>query len=833
MRLFSSTRTAVMAMLAVLSVGSSLSAQKPDYHRADVIRTAARYVFGTSVQPRLLEDSVRFYYTSTGRDDRTTTYLVDPRAGTRRQLFDNSRLAAALSIAGDTLIDSSRLPTLAVVDTGKTVEVRMRRKMFLCTIATYSCVSQDTLVYNMNRALKAGPDYAVRSPDKKWDVFLYNYNLYARAAAASDAEAVARRDSVLLAQRDTARRDSTARRDTTARGRTAANRDSVALPAGSIQLTTDGVDRFAYGGNWGDLFAATQPSRWRPRRVPVWWSPDSKKIAVERMDYRNVGRYPLYSSTQTKPVDRSYYYAAAGDSVIPVSDVHIVTVAERAMIAAGSQNDSNVKASVDANNVKIDMAPTVTVNFSTQPTWSRNSDRLFVMNSARGYKRMSLLSVDATTGKTALITRDSFPSWVESRAYRSVNGGEDLLFISERDGWSHIYRYGADGKLKNQVESGAYAVNNIVKVDSVARQVYFMALGKEPGVPYYSHLYRINFDGSGLVNLTPEDGSHGAFPFFIPKANYFIDTYAPADKPPVITLRSGETGRVVLELARGDVNLLKSVGWTPPEIFTVKARDGVTDLYGLMYKPSHFDSTKSYPIIDNIYPGPQVGSVSGWSFSARNEPRALAELGFIVVQLDHMGTPGRSKAFHDYYYGNMGDNGLPDHIVGLKQLAARHKWIDIERVGIYGHSGGGFASTDAILRYPEFFKVAVSGAGNHDNRTYGFFWGEKYQGLLRRTPDGKDNYEASANYTLANNLRGKLLLMHGDMDNNVHPANTLRVVDALIKANKNFDMLIVPDAGHGLPAYTIRKQWDYFVRHLLGLEPPENYRMMETPGFPF
>jgi dipeptidyl aminopeptidase/acylaminoacyl peptidase len=224
--------------------------------------------------------------------------------------------------------------------------------------------------------------------------------------------------------------------------------------------------------------------------------------------------------------------------------------------------------------------------------------------------------------------------------------------------------------------------------------------------------------------------------------------------------------------------------------------------------------------------------VGGWAFNARHEPRALAELGFIVIQVDHMGTPGRSKAFHDFYFGNMGDNGIPDHIVAIKQLAARYRWIDIDRVGIYGHSGGGFASTDAILRYPDFFKVAVSGAGNHDQRTYGFFWGEKYQGLLTKDAGtGKDNYEASANYTLAGNLKGKLLLMHGDMDNNVHPANTLRVVDALIKANKDFDLLIVPDAAHGLPDYTIRKQWDYFVRNLLGVEPPANYKMMDRPPF--
>jgi dipeptidyl aminopeptidase/acylaminoacyl peptidase len=440
---------------------------------------------------------------------------------------------------------------------------------------------------------------------------------------------------------------------------------------------------------------------------------------------------------------------------------------------------------------------------------------------------VAISAVEPKGGQPRTITRDSFPTWVEARDFRVVNGGEDILWVSERDGWAHIYRFGSDGRLKNQVESGPYAVESIAMVDSVAKTIYFTAKGKESGIPYYACLYRINFDGSGLTLLTPEHGNHQVT--VVPKANYFVDTYGPANGPPVTVLRSGVTGKVLMELARGDTKLLESVGWTQAEVFHVKARDGVTDLWGLMYKPSLFDSTKVYPIIDHIYPGPQTGSVRrGWSFSAPDEPRALAELGFIVIQVDHFGTPGRSKAFHDFYFGNMGDNGIPDHIVAIRQLAARHRWIDINRVGIYGHSGGGFASTDAILRHPDFYKVAVSSAGNHDQRTYGTFWGEKYQGLLTKDPQtGKDNYEASANYTLAGNLKGKLLLMHGDMDNNVHPANTLRVVDALIKANKDFDMIIFPDAGHGLPSYAIRKRWDYFVEHLLGVKPPQEYKMME------
>ncbi len=807
MRRVLSIRVTAAAALA-LAAAAPARAQTSDYHRADVIRTAARYVFGTSVRPGFLEDSVRFWYTSSDRDDRGVTYIVDPVRATRRPLFDNARLAAALSLAADTALDPTKLPRFAVVDTGRTIEIQFRKKVFRCNATTYACETQDTIVRQTERQLENGPSWASRSPDKKWDVFAYDLNLYVRPAALADSEAVARRDSVLAAAG--AKQDTT-KQDTTAAKRTPrASQDSVALPKGSIQLTTDGEREW----NWaeGSGFGTVDLKRYKPSRPPVSWSSDSKKVAMQRLDYRGVGKYPLYSSTSTKPVDHSYYYAAPGDTAIPRFDVRIVDISSKA-------------------NVRGDEAPSPAINFGAGIQWSRSSDRLFVMSSSRGYKRMTLSAVDANTGALTTITKDSVPTWIEQRGFDVVNGGEDILYLSERDGWSHIYRFGADGTLKNQVESGPYAVQRIAKVDSVAKQVWFLANGKEPGIPYYSRLYRVNFDGSGMTLLTPEEGVHNAT--FVPKANYFIDTYAPADQPPVITLRSGTNGRIVMELARGDVDLLKSMGWTPPEIITVKARDGVTDLYGLMYKPSDFDSTKSYPILDHIYPGPQVGSVGSWLFNARHEPRALAELGFIVIELDHEGTPGRSKAFHEYYYGNMGDNGIPDHIAVIRQLAAEHRYIDIDRVGIYGHSGGGFASTDAILRYPDFFKVAVSGSGNHDNRTYGYFWGEKYQGLLKKNPNGTDNYTASANYTMAANLKGHLLLMTGDMDDNVHPSNTFRVVDALIKANKDFDMLVVPDAHHGLPDYTIKRQWDYFVRYLLGEEPPRDYRMMGRPPFSF
>jgi dipeptidyl aminopeptidase/acylaminoacyl peptidase len=306
-----------------------------------------------------------------------------------------------------------------------------------------------------------------------------------------------------------------------------------------------------------------------------------------------------------------------------------------------------------------------------------------------------------------------------------------------------------------------------------------------------------------------------------------VDSYSKPDVPPVTVLRNTD-GKLIRMLEQTDVSRLTATGWKPPLPFTVKARDGMTDLYGLMYRPTNFDAGKKYPIVNHIYPGPQTGSVGSRNFSpARGDAQALAELGFVVVEIDGMGTPWRSKTFHDAYFGNMGDNTLPDQVAGMKELARRYSWIDLERSGIYGHSGGGYAAAGAMFRYPDFFKVGISEAGNHDNRLYEDDWGEKWQGLLESGPSATTNYDNQANQNIAKNLKGKLLLAHGTMDSNVPPDNTLLVVDALIKANKDFDLLLLPNRNHGFgnEPYMVRRRWDYFVRNLLGAEPPKEYEL--------
>ena len=365
-----------------------------------------------------------------------------------------------------------------------------------------------------------------------------------------------------------------------------------------------------------------------------------------------------------------------------------------------------------------------------------------------------------------------------------------------------------------------------MRIDEASRTLWYGAKGRERGQdPYFTHYYRIGLDGRGVASLTPDIGDHSVQ--LSPSGQYLVDTYSQPDVPPVSALRDRD-GKLVMPLERADISRLLATGWKPPIPIRMAAGDGKTDVFGLMFRPTRFDSTRKYPIINNIYPGPFNASVGARTFTAaRSDRQALAELGFIVVTIDGMGTENRSKSFHDHYYGAMGrDNTLPSQVAAMQDLARRYAWIDIDRVGIYGHSGGGFASADAMFRYPDFFKVGIAESGNHDQRLYEDDFGERYQGLLVRSADGTDNYDAEANQAQARNLKGHLLLATGTMDYNVPPENTWLVVDALIKANKDFDLLLIPNADHAYGSasnYMMRRRWDYFVKWLLDVEPPREY----------
>ncbi|MFT6094283.1 MAG: dipeptidyl aminopeptidase/acylaminoacyl peptidase [Pseudohongiellaceae bacterium] len=587
------------------------------------------------------------------------------------------------------------------------------------------------------------------------------------------------------------------------------------------QLTFDGAPDYGY---------ATNNAGWLRDEGPVLkWSPDSSKVATFRHDARNVREMAVYN-TKVGHVDVDVWkYPLPGDeSIFMIERVVVHLGAKPKLVRLNMPPDPHRSTTSDH------IAGRGGVFLDVQ--WSRDSQDLAFVSSSRDHKVAQLRMADSETGEVRDVFFEESATYFESgfseANWRVLPSDNSFIWFSEKDNWGHLYVHDlSNGELKLKLTDGNWRVLDVVNLDYEQRQIYFTGSNLEAGDPYYQYLYRIGLDGSDLVNLTPEPANHSTD--WSESKRYFVDSYStPTDAGAVVV--KDISGTVIMELETPDMSPLLDFGWVPPEQIVVKARDQLTDLYGLLYKPSNFDSSRQYPILNYLYPGPQSGSVGTRSFvSARGDKQAIAELGFIVVEVDAMGTPGRSKGFHDAYYGNMGDNGLPDQIAAIRQLANDRSYMDVDNVGIWGHSGGGYASTAGILRYPEFFKVAVSGAGNHDNRNYEDDWGEKWQGLLETFPEtelGDDdsdsqpvrtNYDNQANQLLAENLEGKLLLAHGMMDTNVHPSNTLLVVDALIDAEKDFDLLVLPNAGHGFGnrRYFMKKRWDYFVRHLAKMEP--------------
>lgn len=580
------------------------------------------------------------------------------------------------------------------------------------------------------------------------------------------------------------------------------------------QLTTDGVKDFGY---------STDNAGWTGSdRAILLWSPDSRKIATQQQDERNVGEMYLVESKVGHPRLRAWKYPLPGDSVVAM--IHRVIIEVDGPRVVRLQMPPDFHRATLSDDISMD-----------DYKWSPDGSRLALASTSRDHKQTVLRIADASTGSVRTVFEETVTTHFESTSgWEVLWSSNEVIWYSQRDDWGQLYLYDlTTGKLKGNITTGQGMVSQIVKVDEKGRTVWFGAYGREKGRdPYFQHYYKVGLDGKKPVLLTPEDGHHAIQ--LSPTGRYLIDTYSKPDVPPVVNLLDGN-GKLVLPLEKADITKLIASGWKPPIPVTMKGRDGKTDIYGLMFRPTNFDSTKKYPIVNNAYPGPQSGSVGSRAFTpARGDRQALAELGFIVVSIDGMGTPNRSKSFHDTYYGAMGrDNTLPDQVAGMKQLAERYPWIDIDRAGMWGHSGGGFIAADAMFRYPDFFKVGISESGNHDQRLYEDDWGERYQGLLVRNADGTDNYDVEANQNFAQNLKGHLLLAHGMMDNNVPPYNTLLVVEALINANKDFDLLLFPSKAHGFgnqSNYMMRRRWDYFVKWLQGAEPPKEYEIKASSG---
>jgi dipeptidyl-peptidase-4 len=733
-----------------------------DYRRAErfLPQNARKLVLNERVTPNWLDKGSRFWYKRDLRDGKLFL-LVDPALNAVMPAFDHAKVAAALAAATGEAVSASNLPfdTFGFEKGETRIKFEAAKAVWIFDLKTGNLVKTEKTEERKDEA---------PSPDGKWTAFLRGYDLWLREAAGG----------------------------------------------AETQLSRDGIEGYAYGssspGLQEQVEAGDKPA---PRSIEVLWSPDSKRILTWRIDERGAQRHHLLQFVPPggqRAKLFSYVYELPGDEILTRGEPVVFEVEAKKLIP------------VECPPL---LMPILMWKAAGSGLWTEDGRRLYFAETVRGYQTARLYEADPSTGKARVVLTETSQTCVDPHmTYLAVVGnGAELVWGSERDGWCQLYLFdGRSGELKNRITSGEFVVREIVRVDEKKRQVYFIAGGREPGRdPYFRFLYRINLDGRGLTLLTPEDDDHNIRPS--PDGAFALDTYSKIDTAPVSVLRRFPDGKIVRELEKADLEQLLASGWPKPEPFRVTGRDGKTDIYGVIYRPSNFDPSRRYPVIDGIYNGPQAVRTPK-SFQASSHDQALAELGFIVVTIDGMGTAMRSKAFHNVSYKNLGDSGLEDHILGLRQLAQRYPYLDLERVGIYGHSAGGYDSAHALLVHPEFYKVAVSSSGCHDNRADKVWWNELWMGY----PVG-DHYRAQANPTLAANLKGKLLLVHGDLDDNVHPAATLQLVDALIKANKDFDLLIMPNRHHGLGnGYFVRKRWDYFVKNLLGVEPPKEYPLLDS-----
>jgi len=707
----------------------------------------------------------RFYYRTTTAAG-TQFVMVNAATEAKSPAFDHAKLASALSTASGTSYDANHLPFMDFEMAGSAISFNVGPRRFKCDLGSVQCTAEGG-----GRRGRGGNESL--SPDKRRAVFIRDNNLWSRDVESGK----------------------------------------------ETQLTTDGVKDFGY---------STDNAGWASSDRPiVAWSPDSKKVATFQQDERGVGEMYLVNTQVGHPELKAWKYPLPGDAVITTIQRVVIDVADPHVVRLKMPADEHRSSLCD--NVACRGGEWSDVQ------WNTDSSAVAFVSTSRDHKQEHLRIANSATGEIRDVLEESVPTFYESGNgrvnWKYLPASNEVIWFSERDNWGQLYLYdAATGRLKNQITSGEGSVSQLLRVDETNRTAYFLATGKEKGRdPYFIHFYRVGLDGKNQTLLTPEDANHEIT--LATSGKYFVDSYSKPDVPSITVLRD-ENGKMIGTLEKSDISKLLATGWKPPIPFTVKARDGITDLYGLMFRPTNFDPNKKYPIVNHIYPGPQTGSVGSRSFSAaRGDCQSLAELGFIVIELDGMGTPWRSKKFHEAYFGNLGDNTLPDQVAGMKQLAEKYPWIDLERAGIYGHSGGGFATADAMFRYPDFFKVGISEAGNHDNREYEDDWAEKWQGLLQKNPDGTTNYDNQANQLVAKNLKGHLLLAHGTMDNNVPPYNTLLVVNELIKANKDFDLLLLPNRNHGFgnEPYMVRRRWDYFVRYLLGAEPPHEFELHPPP----
>ena len=796
-------------LLIALAVCSLAYAQqtpvtKANYDLAERFsaKKVAQMVFSTDVRPNWFKNSDKFWYTyKTTKGEEY--YIVDPVAGTKRKIWDMGKLAAQISAITKDPFDAQHLPIqkLELVDDDKAFEFEIKTSLMVPKKQKPgekkpAKGAKENKVFRFKWDIASGrlsditdqekekdfPRWASISPDGKYAVYGKNYNLWYMDMENLKKAVQNEKDSTIV----------------------------------EFQLTKDGSKEFPYAGR-GMYGGNHEEDTTKRTGAGVVWSPDSKHFALTRSDMSKVKElWVIDVLANPRPKLEGYKYQMPGEPG-PKAYLYLFDFENK------SSRTINIDAFKDQSVGVLRNPVTVKERYAdyVPMKWMGDNGKFYFTRQSRDQKRVDLCSVDVTTGECKLVLHEELNTYVETRGVEFFNNNTEFVFWSERDGWAHLYLYGADGTLKNQITSGEYHVDQILGVDPVKRVVYFTACGKEEGInPYYMYAYSANLDGSNVKLLNKGDYDN--------KVNmsddnrYFVNNYSRVDCTPKTALYDN-TGRKIMDLEEADLSQLFARGYKFPEIFTVKAGDGITDLYGVMYKPFDFDSTKLYPIIEYVYPGPQTeANNSSWTKSMDRVDR-LAQLGFIVVTVGNRGGhPNRSKWYHNFGYGNLRDYGLEDKKVAVQQLAARHPFINGNKVGIHGHSGGGFMSTAAILKYPDFFSAAVSCAGNHDNSIYNRWWSEQHHGVLEEVSEKGDTtfkYSINTNQQLAKNLKGNLLLIHGDIDNNVHPGNTIRVVDALIKANKRFQMLILPGQRHSfgnMTEYFFWRMADHFCEYLIG-----------------
>jgi len=706
--------------------------------------------------------------------------VVDAETQRKEPAFDHARLAASLSSVTGEAYTEITLPfrTFDFLGDGEALEFDAEGSRWRCALTDLACTRVgEARGRGFGRGAPRGGFFggrgggdtvtAIVSPDSTKEAFIQNFNVAVRPRPPEGQQAV-----------------------------------SAAFPgaAGTGGSARQALTMLSYDGSEGDAYELRS----------IEWSPDSKRLVAyrRRPGYDRIVNYVRSSPTdQLQPVSATIHYRKPGD---------VLDLNQPVLFDVESGRQIFIDRTLFPNPYQISRAE-----------WRQDGRAFTFEYNQRGHQVYRVLEVDGATGAVRAVISEEVPTFFSYRNATAnirdtghnwrydMDDGREILWMSQRDGWAHLYLYdGETGRVKNQVTKGDWTVSAIDSVDVENRQVYFQALGKNPDQdPYFVHFYRIDFDGTGLVEYTRADGNHAIY--WSPNRGYYVDLYSRVDMPPVMELHRGGDGSVVTELERGDMSAMLATGWQPPEVFVSKGRDGETDIWGIIVRPVTFDPSEKYPVIEQIYAGPQ-GSFVPKSWGGGQNLLTTAELGFILVQIDGMGTNNRSKAFHDVAFKNLGDAGFPDRILWHQAVGERYEWYDISRVGLYGGSAGGQNAMGGVLFHADFYDAAFASSGCHDNRMDKIWWNEQWMSW----PLGP-HYEASSNVVNANLLTGKLFLAVGEMDTNVDPSSTMQVVDALIRAGKSFELLVVPNGGHGATGLNgNRKRSDFFVKALMEIDPP-------------